>query len=528
MLNIHKLMISFVDICALSIILRESGRWTRFKGATKKVLFDDDSGVKSAIEGFKKLIKNQRDIEGPIALEQVLRSRKDIVQILTIAYETKESIADIAKGMDHVVKEVDHVVKDVDVLTQAESNRKLEQIAKDNQKKIIEALLGTNDLVQASKTVSNEHWNTRFKGSGSWLHHIPDYESWMNRESHASPLLLLTGEPCTGKSFLASVIIHELQSVHGHRAEGSTRAALVAYHFFPKSSDKSTKDQQPYTTALKCLAIQIAEQDMAYSGKISAWCDRAVKDPQFKEGNCRWFWEELKFVAPTRDLTYFLLLDGLDQCEDADQLLNILGDLPRSLPDSDRRQIRVIATGKAETFEENTFPDVPRIHVPQYNSPEIRCSIDQKLREFDLFQGQDPETLKWRNTIHDKLQELAGGDFFKVENVLDKINGLEASDGSYADLQKILNKAGQDRRIIAQNAIDTANEDMSANEIEELNELLIWVVFGNSTFDVSKLQAVLVSLLCYTMSVLCLNRILVLFRSTEKIACPYALEVPRD
>jgi hypothetical protein len=46
LMTIQNLMISFVGICALSINLRNSGRWKRFKSSTKKALFDDDSGVK--------------------------------------------------------------------------------------------------------------------------------------------------------------------------------------------------------------------------------------------------------------------------------------------------------------------------------------------------------------------------------------------------------------------------------------------------------------------------------------------------
>jgi hypothetical protein len=53
--------------------------------------------------------------------------------------------------------------------------------------------------------------------------------------------------------------------------------------------------------------------------------------------------------------------------------------------------------------------------------------VDTKLKEPDLFQDQDPEMMQWRSTIHDKLQELAGGDFFKVDNVLGQINVVVGS-----------------------------------------------------------------------------------------------------
>jgi hypothetical protein len=499
-LNIHRLMISFVDICALSIVLRKTGRWKKFKSATKKVLFDDDSGVKGAIDGFKDLLKKNQIIGDVVSLEQVVRTRNDVFTLLTVACETRKSISEIAKGMDHISK-------GVDVLTTAESNRKLAEIAKENVKKIETVLLGNNSTepapaVEASKTLSSELWNTKLKGSGRWLNKIPEYEHWVDIQSDSNPLLFLTGGPSTGKSYLTSLIIHELKSTHAHKAEGSTRAALVAYHFAPKSSEKSNKDQTPSTTALKCLAVQIAEQDPAYSKTISQWCKNTDEDQHFKDGDCKWFWQQLKFIAPTRQVTYFLLFDGVDQWEDVGDLLGILGGLQSSLPDSDRHQIRVLVTGKAETFREDIFPGVPRIHLPQNNSPEIGFAIDQRLKGLDLFQEQDPETLKWREMIHDQLQQHAGGDFFKVYNVLDQINDLVGRNGLFEELQGILSNAGQDRRKIAQNAIDAANEDMDADEIEELNELLIWVLFVENPFDISMLQAVLVGSSTSTMSAL--------------------------
>jgi hypothetical protein len=59
---IHKLMISFVDICALSITLRKSGKWRSFKGNFKKVILNDDSGVQAELDNFRKLIATHSSI----------------------------------------------------------------------------------------------------------------------------------------------------------------------------------------------------------------------------------------------------------------------------------------------------------------------------------------------------------------------------------------------------------------------------------------------------------------------------------
>jgi hypothetical protein len=60
-------------------------------------------------------------------------------------------------------------------------------------------------------------------------------------------------------------------------------------------------------------------------------------------------------------------------------------------------------------------------------------------------------------------------------------------------LEKILDEAGQDREAIARNVINTLSETLSQKEIEELNELLIWVIFGTDYFSVDELKAALVS-----------------------------------
>jgi hypothetical protein len=226
---IHKLMISFVDICSLSIRLRESGKWHKFKGAMKKVLLDDDSGVKGAVDGFKKLIENQSSIRDTITLEQVLRSRQDLAKVLKLACETKRSIADVAKG-------VELVAKGVDVLTGAESNRKLEQIKQENQQTIIKKLLGSYDAVKASKDLWDKQWRTSFRNSGSWLPEIAAYSLWIDQDSNTTPLLLLTGEPNCGKSFISSVIVSQLQSIAGERSDGLARKIIVAYYFLPQAN----------------------------------------------------------------------------------------------------------------------------------------------------------------------------------------------------------------------------------------------------------------------------------------------------
>ena len=65
----HTVLICFVDICALSIQILGSSKWTKAKVVAKKVLFDDDSGVASELDHFRNLVRHQSKISDAITLE---------------------------------------------------------------------------------------------------------------------------------------------------------------------------------------------------------------------------------------------------------------------------------------------------------------------------------------------------------------------------------------------------------------------------------------------------------------------------
>jgi hypothetical protein len=261
---IHKLMISFVDICALSINLRKMGTWKSFKGNFKKIMLNDDSGVQAELDNFKKLVETHSSIQGTITLEEVLRSRTDIARVLNAANNTKESITDIAKRLEYIAD-------GLGVLTAAEGTRKTEHMTRENQKKIIEKLLGTGgaEIAQRFTKACNDCWEASMKSSGEGMFKLPEYQAWADRKPEANLLLLVSGEPNTGKTFLSSAIVHQLQSSRGKVTQTSTRTPLAAYHFFEKKKEKDPENPRPVLTALKCLALQIADRDPTYQKKTS-------------------------------------------------------------------------------------------------------------------------------------------------------------------------------------------------------------------------------------------------------------------
>jgi hypothetical protein len=114
------------------------------------------------------------------------------------------------------------------------------------------------------------------------------------------------------------------------------------------------------------------------------------------------------------------------------------------------------------------------------------------LKERELLQGKDSETAKLRDSIRDTLPDRVEGDFFKVRTAIVKINDLVNSDGSATQVMSILNEAGQSREEIAVNVVKAANQALTAKEIDEVNEMLIWGIHGAQYFEVDAMQAALV------------------------------------
>ena len=441
--TIHRLMISFVNICALSIALRNGGKWRIFKRDAKKVLLDDDSDVAKELDGFKYLVQKQGNIRDTLTLEHVLKSEDKLSRLLNEAAESQTRLADIEKG-------VSGIGKGVNDLTTAEGERKSEQLKKDQLSKILKKLAVKDEAIQADKTIFNESWSQSIEGSGSWLRDQSQYTDWLDAKTDAKPLLLLTGDTNSGKSFLATTIIHALHDKYGEK--GSVRTS-IAYHFFPRWSEKIGQDPRPAETALKCLALQVAEQNAVYRRTLANFVD-LKEDAFFRDSSCGDLWDILKFADPKADCTYFLLLDGIDQCgNNARSLLKVLNDLQEL--GADHVSVRVLGTGTPETFQDDDvssssldFTATPTISSEQNNEPDIRKYIERQLKQRDLLQGNNAETVRFRTSIYDKVPDLVHGNFFKVQNTLDKIDDAIASDGTSLELERILDEANQDKETI--------------------------------------------------------------------------------
>lgn len=232
---------------------------------------------------------------------------------------------------------------------------------------------------------------------------------------------------------------------------------------------------------------------------MATFCDDKHSEAYFRDTTCKDLWRELKIGASKQGTIYFIIVDGLDGLfeghdEAANHFLDIFETLQsQALASADGARVRVIASGRSDNFQRELLQRAPNIEIEKYNGLDITSYIYEELRKSSLLQGDEEEPKRLRTKVHDRLFAEAKGNFLKVQTALGKIKDLIMSDGSEAEMDNILNDSNQDKMKISENVVSELEASLKPQSIEELNELLIWIVYGVEYFDADELEAARVS-----------------------------------
>ncbi|KAI1442152.1 hypothetical protein F5Y02DRAFT_421269 [Annulohypoxylon stygium] len=452
---IHQVMITFVDICALSIQLRDSGKWRKFKSRMKFLMIHDDSGIKAEIEKLERLTNAHHSIQSTQTLKVVLDTRSDLTEYLNKESERSQQIA-----------------TNVASLKASDDKRNLEDSRRKHVENIKKKLEIEDAMFNSFKDMCDKPRRDCVPNTALWLVNRPEFQRWSERDDNKPEnLFILTGAPNTGKSVMISSALHHLRSIY----ESSVRYAprtLISAHFFPNTTGKDDQDKRPIATALKCIAIQLAEQDSAYAKTLSLACDtKSGNAAFFRDASCQELWDFLRIGSPKGSATHYLILDGLGGLPDEsldikgqqEQLLNII---QKSVQPS----VRVLLSVRQDTLRSNDLP-------PHFNIDIEQCN-------------DEDEALKKK--VIETLATQVGGKFNKVKAALENIREVIASDGLESELDKVLDESNMNKKQISQTIISQLEERLTGEEIDELNELLIWVICARVYFAVDMLNTALI------------------------------------
>lgn len=506
----HKLMICFIDICALSIETLSGSRLKRFKNLTKIALFDDDSGVNAKLEDFKRLVELHSNISDAITLEHVLKSENEITSSMQAVFQRlSEASEESGKRLDERSQEIQNELKSThddvravktgqDVLIQAVNERttakdlddQMEQITKNLGVSLSTAFKTKDDLEQLRRD--------SLEGTGSWLDHVDLYADWINLASEANPVLLLSGPTGCGKSYLVSAILEQLKDAP---QKSSMRASIACYCF--GNTEKSplslpNKDTKPSIVALKYMAVQLAKSNKLYAKNLLV--NLKAKDPAFSRGMTAnelfAFLFSPNTMRDSTDMSYILLFESLDQLstEEARQIFNATNTLTWS------KGIRIAFTGKTDTFLDccqsldKDLDSFPSINITDNNESDIKRYIDFKIQKSKAFRSKEADVLDIVSAIREKVPSLAEGNFSKVDILLGRLeeavqSGIEAEGCKNLISRETLEKNDGAAQIVR--LIQKLNDTLTRSEIIQLKEMLMWLVYANGSFTVECMLEIL-------------------------------------
>ena len=183
----NKLLVCFVDICALCIQVLGSSKWLRVKIVAKKALFNDDSEIAKQLEHFRRLATHRSQISDAVTLEYVLSAQHDAKSSGKELFDYLKAASDsTAEHLDDISLKVDRVQASVDRQTDNGNAAHVRDLL---------AWLSTSD----PSTYLDQAWQKHVEGTGEWVLDHPEFQAWTQGHRRT---LLLHGVTGSGKTFL--------------------------------------------------------------------------------------------------------------------------------------------------------------------------------------------------------------------------------------------------------------------------------------------------------------------------------------
>ncbi|PWY88579.1 NACHT and TPR domain protein [Aspergillus sclerotioniger CBS 115572] len=339
-----------------------------------------------------------------------------------------------------------------------------------------------NKILRPSKTDSAQDWydkinKARIPGTGDWIRSEDIFQGWLSRDT---PVIFVSGNPGAGKSYLSTNIISMLREQYPQGIQ-STSLVSVGYFFF--------KDDNPDTRsihlALRDLAFQISKSDPVYRKHIVA-VEQYDKINSL-ESAWRLLFVDYFLKKPGADSSVYILLDGVDEASDEERgiFLSLAKDLYNA-PEKARLQLAVVGRPHiSDQLLEGLETEVPTIHVTtQKNSDDINQYIHASIKKSVVLRRV---STKLRHEIVEKLSAGAEGMFLWVNLMLQEL----VKKRNESSIRKALDDPPKGLKEILRHVL--ANFSISSNEeeLEYLNEILLWVTCSQQPLTLGLIDAIL-------------------------------------
>ncbi|KAM0122555.1 hypothetical protein ACP6JC_000622 [Aspergillus fumigatus] len=218
---------------------------------------------------------------------------------------------------------------------------------------------------------------------------------------------------------------------------------------------------------------KLADQDIVYARRVSGVCSEAGNNEKyFRDASCMDLWMTLGIGMPSKNTTHYILLDSVNTLSPADleRLLRAIQQRDQGMPS----RVRVLT-----------------IDITKHNKPDIKAFIVEELKRKGIFQGADEDSQRRKTTVEERLWVRSNNSYLTIQQDLRKVEEIITSGGTEEELHRVLHESSTDPKELVRAEIEGLEAMLKAREIEEINELLVWVIASDKSMLLVELEAAL-------------------------------------
>ncbi|KAI0169269.1 hypothetical protein GGR52DRAFT_514396 [Hypoxylon sp. FL1284] len=440
----------FVEICDRTIKLRR--KHTRFIAFTKQ-LFLNDNGI--------------QDLLG-------IMDRLNAKESLLVSAQTYKLVSDSAG--------------DIKLILDGQKEQKKEEEGKKWRKTIAKALGFPNTMLDNDgepipywKKAFDARKNALVDGTGRWILDDTMFLDWTTSSSPTKPVVVLGGKSGSGKTSLLANTVRHLRKMD---RPGPTSRIVTAYYFM--EGDKRKPEEEDDSTVLelvsRTLLWQIATSYEAMTKSVYQMLERSSNFDNSTD-----LWQQLFINNKERlnsDTTFFFFIDGIDE--------TLVPLIQRLTSTPDNKEARLFLAARPEVVSSWLEPadgiNFNVIPISEYNGEDIDTYIKYRMDNMPILKDSSrPGISEWREKILKTLRVKCGGDYFKLNTSLKALSSVDLIE----DIKEVLADADKTRTDQIDAEIRQLNSNRTIKEIQEINEIIMWIENGRRWFSVEMMEDLL-------------------------------------
>lgn len=496
----YDILSHFINILKSSYKLSTSKR-EKFKLALEIVLFSGDAGVQSSLDLLERQVQDFTNVQ----IDQILVDVKGLARYLKESDEVRQQHqSEIREHMEQMYK----IGEETLVIAQQMKTSMDGRISQEQNKEDLEKIRKVFSLKANEETWKMSHdrlSRVRIPNSGSWLAERNDlgFSAWADPHNHQSKVKILTieGDSGFGKTFVLNKAISYLQDMH--RSNVSADRVLVAYYYGENRQD-GEDNEDPIGKCMKCIIYQFAMTDPAYAKAVAEACQRSSSVVRTEE---LWDYYVVKLQYAMKG-TYYICIDGFGS-EAAGKIITPIvqtvlsdikgisirlcisgaGQIVAQLPQDDHGVRRILLGPVKDLGNKMVHLSASELEetstlVSLVNASDLEAIARARVEEM----GKKKPDLKTVMT-EENIKKLVAGVHGHYHHLEAKMIQIDACD-SEQKIQDVIDSIGDDLKTSISTSLKVFSESLNAEQIRQLNELLIWVVGGRNT-SVEFLQSAL-------------------------------------